>query len=154
MFGGVFDGRRLPRPLTALRVIESGDIDAALAGRAAGGCRRRRGPRHGADPVAAGRAARRRGGLRAAAANRRHPGLPVPAGRRAARRARRGSAQRVPLIRDETGSAIVGQARWQPTVDARGCTGRPSSTTPCSLTATSTGFGSSRPRRCPAFAPA
>jgi hypothetical protein len=43
----------------------------------------------------------------------------VPAGRRAARRARRGSAQRVPLIRDETGSAIVGAAHWRPTGDAR-----------------------------------
>jgi hypothetical protein len=43
----------------------------------------------------------------------------VPAGRRAARRARRGSAQRVPLIRDETGSAIVGAAHWRPTGDAQ-----------------------------------
>src|ERR1700727_326035 len=47
------------------------------------------------------------------------PGYRVPAGRRAARRARRGSAQRVPLIRDETGSAIVGAAHWRPTGDAR-----------------------------------
>jgi len=38
----------------------------------------------------------------------------VPAGRRAARRARRGSARRVPLIRDETGTAIVGAAHWRP----------------------------------------
>ncbi|WP_204808438.1 peptidase M50 [Mycobacterium riyadhense] len=38
----------------------------------------------------------------------------LPAGRRAARRARRGTAGRVPLIRDETGSVIVGQARWLP----------------------------------------
>src|SRR5271169_7225234 len=43
----------------------------------------------------------------------------VPAGRRAARRARRGSAQRVPLIRDETGSAIVGAAHWRPIGDAQ-----------------------------------
>jgi hypothetical protein len=35
-------------------------------------------------------------------------------GRRAARRARRGTAQRVPLIRDETGSVIAGSARWRP----------------------------------------
>jgi hypothetical protein len=42
----------------------------------------------------------------------------VPAGRRAARRARRGSALRVPLIRDETGSAIVGAAYWRPPNDA------------------------------------
>ena len=38
----------------------------------------------------------------------------LPAGRRAARRARRGSARRVTLIRDETGSVIVGRARWLP----------------------------------------
>ncbi|WP_156660945.1 peptidase M50 [Mycobacterium sp. 852002-51163_SCH5372311] len=43
----------------------------------------------------------------------------LPAGRRAARRARRGSARRVPLIRDETGSVIVGRARWLPPQDAR-----------------------------------
>jgi hypothetical protein len=41
----------------------------------------------------------------------------VPAGRRAARRARHGSAQRVPLIRDETGTAIVGAALWRPSDD-------------------------------------
>ncbi len=38
----------------------------------------------------------------------------LPAGRRAARRARRGAARRVPLIRDETGSVIVGRASWLP----------------------------------------
>ena len=38
----------------------------------------------------------------------------MPAGRRAARRARRGSARRMPLIRDETGSVIVGTAHWRP----------------------------------------
>lgn len=38
----------------------------------------------------------------------------VPAGRRAARRAVRGSAARVPLIRDETGAVIVGRAGWLP----------------------------------------
>ena len=43
----------------------------------------------------------------------------VPAGRKAARRARRGSARRVPLIRDETGTAIVGAAHWRPTDDAQ-----------------------------------
>src|SRR5580693_2666610 len=36
----------------------------------------------------------------------------LPAGRRAARRARRGTAGRVTLIRDETGSVIVGRADW------------------------------------------
>ena len=43
----------------------------------------------------------------------------LPAGRRAARRARRGSARRVPLIRDETGTAIVGQASWLPAGEDR-----------------------------------
>ncbi|MCA2265894.1 peptidase M50 [Mycobacterium marseillense] len=43
----------------------------------------------------------------------------LPAGRRAARRAVRGSAQRVTLIRDETGSVIVGRAAWVPTKDER-----------------------------------
>jgi hypothetical protein len=38
----------------------------------------------------------------------------LPAGRRAARRIRRGSARRAPLIRDETGSVIVGRANWLP----------------------------------------
>jgi hypothetical protein len=41
----------------------------------------------------------------------------TPAGRRAARRARRGCARRVPLIRDETGSVIVGRANWLPAGD-------------------------------------
>jgi hypothetical protein len=41
----------------------------------------------------------------------------LPAGRRAARRARRGTARRVPLIRDETGSVIVGRASWRPADD-------------------------------------
>jgi hypothetical protein len=41
----------------------------------------------------------------------------VPAGRRAARRARRGSPRRVTLIRDETGSVIVGRAAWLPAED-------------------------------------
>jgi hypothetical protein len=43
----------------------------------------------------------------------------LPAGRRAARRARRGSARRVPLIRDETGSVIVGRASWLPAGERR-----------------------------------
>jgi hypothetical protein len=38
----------------------------------------------------------------------------LPAGRRAAARAVRGSVQRMPLIRDETGSVIVGSAVWRP----------------------------------------
>ena len=43
----------------------------------------------------------------------------LPGGRRAARRARRGWARRVPLIRDETGSVIVGGADWLPAGEAR-----------------------------------
>ncbi|ORA17238.1 peptidase M50 [Mycobacterium arosiense ATCC BAA-1401 = DSM 45069] len=43
----------------------------------------------------------------------------LPAGSRAARRAGRGSARRVPLIRDETGAVIVGRAAWVPPDDAR-----------------------------------
>jgi hypothetical protein len=43
----------------------------------------------------------------------------LPAGRRAARRARRGSAGRVPLVRDETGSVIVGRANWLPAGEQR-----------------------------------
>ena len=39
----------------------------------------------------------------------------LSAGRRAARRALGGTAGRVPLIRDETGSVIVGRAEWRPT---------------------------------------
>jgi hypothetical protein len=38
----------------------------------------------------------------------------LPAGRRAARRSKSGSARRASLIRDETGSVIVGQADWLP----------------------------------------
>ena len=41
----------------------------------------------------------------------------LPAGRRAARRARRGSARRATLIRDETGSVVVGRAGWLPPED-------------------------------------
>ncbi len=41
----------------------------------------------------------------------------LPAGRRAARRIKSGSARRAPLIRDETGSVIVGRADWLPVDD-------------------------------------
>jgi hypothetical protein len=43
----------------------------------------------------------------------------LPAGRRAARRARRGHARRVTLLRDETGSVVVGRAGWLPPEGAR-----------------------------------
>ncbi len=41
----------------------------------------------------------------------------LPSGWRAARRARRGAARRVPLIRDDTGCVIVGGALWLPAGD-------------------------------------
>lgn len=41
----------------------------------------------------------------------------LAAGRRAARRARRGSPRRVTLVRDETGSVVVGRAGWLPPDD-------------------------------------
>jgi hypothetical protein len=41
----------------------------------------------------------------------------LPAGRRAARHIKSGSARRAPLIRDETGSVIVGRADWLPVDD-------------------------------------
>ena len=41
----------------------------------------------------------------------------LPAGRRAARRARRGTTRRATLIRDETGSVVVGRAGWLPPDD-------------------------------------
>lgn len=68
----------------------------------------------GTDSAVAHRPARRRGGLCAAPAQPRDPGLPLAGRARAARRARCGVARRVPLIRDETGSVIVGRAQWLP----------------------------------------
>jgi hypothetical protein len=112
--------RRLPRPLRGLPVVDPGEIDVAIAWA-------RRLVVVGADAdlatvltlllragrldVEVGYAPRRR-----TAATRAYR---VQAGRPAARRARRGSAQRVPLIRDETGSAIVGAAHWRPIGDAQ-----------------------------------
>ncbi|ORW48193.1 peptidase M50 [Mycobacterium parmense] len=43
----------------------------------------------------------------------------LPAGRRAARRAVRGSARRVTLVRDDTGSVVVGRAAWMPPDERR-----------------------------------
>jgi len=43
----------------------------------------------------------------------------ILAGSWGARRARRGAARRVPLIRDETGAVVVGRASWQPADDRR-----------------------------------
>jgi hypothetical protein len=115
----MFDGRRVPRSLTRLRVIDPVDIDAALAST-------RRVVVVGADADLASVLTRL---LRAELLNVEVAYVPrrrtqttrayrLPAGRRAARRARRGPAQRVPLIRDETGTAIVGAAEWRPSGDA------------------------------------
>src|ERR1700744_6435606 len=115
----MFDGRRVPRLLTRLRVIDPVDIDASLAAS-------RRVVVVGADADLASVLTRL---LRAELLNvevayvprRRTPATRayrLPAGRRAARRALRGQAQRVALMRDDTGSAIVGAAEWGPRGDA------------------------------------
>jgi hypothetical protein len=115
----MFGGRRVPRALRGLAVVEPGDIDATLASV-------RRVVVVGADADLASVLTRL---LRAELLDvevayvprRRTPATRayrLPFGRRAARRARRGSVQRVPLIRDETGSAIVGAAEWVPAGDA------------------------------------
>jgi hypothetical protein len=113
----VFDGGRVPRSLTRLRVIDPGD-DAALASA-------RRVVVVGADADLASVLTRL---LRAELLNAEVAYVPrrrtqatrayrLPAGRRAARRALRRPAQRAPLIRDDTGSAIVGAAEWRPSGD-------------------------------------
>jgi hypothetical protein len=110
----VFGDRRVPRPLTGLPV-HTADLDTAI-----GSCRRLVVVGADADlaavltrllradrlDVEVAYVPRRR--TRATRAYR------VPAGRRAARRALGGSARRVTLIRDETGSVIAGQAVWLP----------------------------------------
>jgi hypothetical protein len=123
-WSGLLRGRAircLPRPLRGLPVVRidgPGDVDTAVAG-----VRRvvvvgadadlatvlTRLLRAGRLDVEVGYAPRRRTAATGV--------YRVPAGRRAARRARRGSARRVPLIRDETGTAIVGAAEWRPTGD-------------------------------------
>ena len=103
------------RSLRGLTVIDPGDIDAAIASL-------RRLVVLGADADLASVLTRL---MRAEQLNvevayvprRRTPATRayrLPAGRRAARRAVRGSAQRLPLIRDETASVIVGSAVWRP----------------------------------------
>jgi hypothetical protein len=113
----LFGDRRVPRPLKGLavqHVVGALDIDDAA----------RRWPRLvvvGVDAdlalvltrllrserldVEIGFVSRRR-----SAATRAHR---LAAGTRAARRARAGTARRVPLIRDDTGAAITGSATWR-----------------------------------------
>jgi hypothetical protein len=113
-----FDGR-LPRPLRGLTVIGLDDIDATLTA-----ARRVVVIGDDADLAAVLTRLLRAELLTVEVAyvpRRRTPATRaygLPAGRRAGRRALRGSAQRVPLIRDETGSAIVGAAEWRPSGDA------------------------------------
>ncbi|CQD09617.1 hypothetical protein BN000_01965 [Mycobacterium europaeum] len=114
----LFGDRRAPRPLTGSplrRVVDVADVDAAI------GPHRRlvvvggdadlatvltRLLRAGRLDVEVAYVPRRR--TRASRVYR------LPAGRRAARRARRGAARRVTLVRDETGSVVVGRAGWVP----------------------------------------
>lgn len=119
----VFGGQRVPRPLTGLpthRAAGPADIDAAIG-------HYRRLAVVGADADLAAVLTRLLRAERldievAYAPPRRTRATRIyrlPAGRRAARRALRGSARRVTLIRDETGSVIVGRAGWLPAEDQR-----------------------------------
>jgi hypothetical protein len=106
-------GDHLPRLLRGLPIAHPGDIDTTLA---------RRVVVVGTDADLASVLTRL---LRTESLNvevayvprRRTPATRayrLPSGRRAARRARRGTVERVPLIRDDTGSVIAGSAVWQP----------------------------------------
>ncbi len=110
----IFGGRRVPGPLTGLPV-HTADIAAAI-----GPYRRLAVVGGDADLAAVLTGLLRAGRLDvevAYAPPRRTRATRVyrlPAGRRAARRALRGSARRVTLVRDETGSVVVGRAHWLP----------------------------------------
>jgi hypothetical protein len=99
----LFGGRRLPGPLAGLAAHRADGPDGIDA--AAGRCRRLIVVGSDADLAAVLR--------RLLRADR----LDVEVGHatswRSARRARHGTAQRVPLIRDETGHVIVGAAEWR-----------------------------------------
>jgi len=116
----MFGEHRVPRTLRGLQVADAREIDAAahdlrrlivVGSDADLAAVLTQLLRAGRLDVEVGYAPRRR-----TAATRAYR---VSAGRRAARRARHGSAQRVPLIRDETGTAIVGAAHWRPPDDAQ-----------------------------------
>jgi hypothetical protein len=99
----LFGGRRLPGPLAGLGAQPADgpdDIDAAAAG-----CRRLVVVGSDADLAAVLTRLLRTGRLDVEVAH--------VTGWRSAKRARRGTAQRVPLIRDETGQVIVGGAEWR-----------------------------------------
>jgi hypothetical protein len=99
----LFGGRRAPRPLAGLATrsaAEPDDIDDAI-----GRCGRVIVVGRDADVAAVvGRLLR---------ADRLDVEVGHGNGWWAARRARRGTARRVPLIRDETGHVIVGSAEWR-----------------------------------------
>ena len=117
----VFGDRRVPRPLRGLAVLRPGSrADSNALDAAVGPHRRLVVLGDDADLAAVLTRLLRAERLdvevayvprRRTAATRAYR---LPAGRRAARRARRGAAHRVPLIRDDTGCAIVGRARWLP----------------------------------------
>lgn len=110
----------LPRPLRGLTVIDPADIDAAI-----GSARRLVVVGGDADLAAVLTQLLRAELLNVEVAY--VPGRHTPATRayrlragcRAARRAVGGPVQRLPLIRDETGSVIVGCAAWRPADGAR-----------------------------------
>ncbi|MEI6254877.1 MAG: peptidase M50 [Mycobacteriaceae bacterium] len=104
----VFGDRRLPRPLAALpvaRIDEPVGIDAALDG-----VRRLVVAGSDADLAAVLSVLMRKELLDIEVAH-------VP-GRLGARRALSGTARRIPLIRDDTGTALVGAALWLPPAGA------------------------------------
>jgi hypothetical protein len=99
----LFGGRRLPRPLAGLAAVPADgpdDIDAA-----AGRCGRLIVAGSDADLAAVLTRLLRTDRLDVEVAH--------ATGWWTARRARRGTARRVPLIRDETGAVIVGAAEWR-----------------------------------------
>lgn len=99
----LFGGRRLPRPLAGIaaeQIRGSDDIDAVVG-------RARRLIVVGSDADLAAVLTRL---LRA---DRLDVEVGHAAGWRRARRARRGTARRVPLIRDETGHVVTGSAEWR-----------------------------------------
>ncbi len=98
----LFGGRRLPRPLADLEARPADgpdDIDAAVG-------------RSGRLIVAGSDADLAAVLTRLLRADRLDVEVGHATGWRSARRARGGTARRVPLIRDETGQVIVGAAEW------------------------------------------
>lgn len=105
-----FAGHRIPRALGDLAIVDIADrTDTAGIDTATGGARRV--IVLGADPDLAAVLTRL---LRTA---RLHVEV-AHTGSVSARHARSAAAQRVPLIRDETGQVIVGSARWLPADEA------------------------------------